>query len=65
MTAKPPAIAVLVTSTDLFVGKTFVACGLARALKERGYSVGVMKPIELGWDSKTDGEWRWRWGGKD
>lgn len=57
MPDKHPAAAVLVTSTDLFVGKTFVAAGLARALRERGYSVGVMKPIELGWSVKTDGEW--------
>jgi dethiobiotin synthetase len=57
MPEKNPAVAVLITSTDLFVGKTFVACGLARALTERGYSVGVMKPIELGWSTETDGEW--------
>jgi len=57
MSEKSPAVAVLVTSTDLFVGKTFVASGLARALSDRGYSVGVMKPVELGWDTKIDGEW--------
>ena len=57
MSANPSAVAVLITSTDLFVGKTFVATGLARALRQRGYSVGVMKPIELGWDTRTDGEW--------
>lgn len=57
MSGNKSAVAVLVTSTDLFVGKTFVATGLARALRDRGYSVGVMKPIELGWDSKVDGEW--------
>jgi dethiobiotin synthetase len=56
MTDKPAA-AILVTSTDLFVGKTFVASGLARALRQRGYSVGVMKPIELGWSVKQDGIW--------
>jgi len=57
MPEKKPAVAVLITSTDLFVGKTFVASGLARALTERGYSVGVMKPIELGWSRAIDGEW--------
>lgn len=57
MSEKKPAVAVLVTSTDMFVGKTFVATGLARALKERGYSVGVMKPVEIGWSTKDDGEW--------
>ncbi|RKZ16468.1 dethiobiotin synthase [bacterium] len=57
MSGKKPAVAVLITSTDLFVGKTYVATGLARALRQRGYSVGVMKPIEIGWSSATDGEW--------
>ena len=57
MTGNPSAVAVLITSTDLFVGKTFVASGLARALRDRGYSVGVMKPIELGWSTETDGQW--------
>jgi dethiobiotin synthetase len=57
MSGNPSAVAVLVTSTDLFVGKTFVASGLARSLRERGYSVGVMKPIELGWSQEIDGEW--------
>lgn len=37
-----------VTGTDTGVGKTRVACGLARALRERGYGVGVMKPAETG-----------------
>ncbi len=35
-----------VTGTDTGVGKTVVACALARAL--RGHGVGVMKPIETG-----------------
>jgi dethiobiotin synthetase len=37
-----------VTGTDTGVGKTRVACGLARALRERGHDVGVMKPAETG-----------------
>ena len=36
------------TGTDTGVGKTLVACALARALRERGIDVGVMKPIETG-----------------
>lgn len=37
-----------VTGTDTGVGKTHVACGLARALAARGVSVGVLKPVETG-----------------
>jgi dethiobiotin synthetase len=39
---------VLVTGTDTGVGKTFVACALAHALRARGRSVAVMKPVETG-----------------
>ncbi len=35
-----------VTGTDTGVGKTVVACGLARGLRELGHDVGVMKPCE-------------------
>jgi len=37
-----------VTGTDTGVGKTFVACALARGLRTAGIDVGVMKPIETG-----------------
>ncbi len=37
-----------VTGTDTGVGKTFVAAGLARCLKDRGISTGVLKPAETG-----------------
>lgn len=37
-----------VTGTDTDVGKTTVAAGLAGALKNRGCSVGVMKPVQSG-----------------
>jgi dethiobiotin synthetase len=37
-----------VTGTDTGVGKTVVACALARALRARGVDVGVMKPTETG-----------------
>ena len=47
---------VLVTGTDTGVGKTWVTCALARALREPGRSgtslhVGVMKPCETGVDT--------------
>ncbi len=37
-----------ITATDTGVGKTVVACGLARALVESGRPVGVFKPVETG-----------------
>jgi len=37
-----------VTGTDTGVGKTFVTTGLARLLSDRGFHVGVMKPVETG-----------------
>jgi len=37
-----------ITGTDTGVGKTFIACGLARAFREMKLSVGVMKPVETG-----------------
>ncbi len=40
--------AIFVTGTDTGVGKTFVACAAAAALRARGLRVGVMKPVETG-----------------
>jgi len=40
--------ALFVTGTDTGVGKTFVACALATALRTGGRRVGVMKPVETG-----------------
>lgn len=40
--------AFFITGTDTGVGKTFVAAGIARALKALGRDVGVMKPVETG-----------------
>ncbi|MFC4077591.1 dethiobiotin synthase [Salinithrix halophila] len=37
-----------ITATDTGVGKTWVTAGLALALRERGYSIGVMKPAQSG-----------------
>ncbi len=39
---------IFITGTDTGVGKTAIAAGLACALKKRGYSVGVMKPVQSG-----------------
>lgn len=47
---RPRRTGVLVTGTDTGVGKTRVACALARGLVARGLSVGVMKPCETGLD---------------
>ncbi len=47
--------AVLVTGTDTGVGKTWVACGLARALTDEGWIVAVRKPAESGCEL-VDGE---------
>ncbi len=44
----PPSSGLFITGTDTGVGKTFVAAALARALREQGVDVGVMKPIETG-----------------
>jgi dethiobiotin synthetase len=40
--------ALFVTGTDTGVGKTFVACALAHALRAHGRRVAVMKPVETG-----------------
>jgi len=39
---------ILVTGTDRAVGKTWVACALARALREAGKQVVAIKPVETG-----------------
>jgi dethiobiotin synthase len=38
----------LVTGTDIGVGKTWVGCALARALRQAGRSVVAIKPVETG-----------------
>jgi len=40
--------ALFITGTDTGVGKTFVACALATAFRQRGRRVAVMKPVETG-----------------
>jgi dethiobiotin synthetase len=39
---------VLITGTDNGVGKTWVGCALARALRDAGKSVVAIKPVETG-----------------
>ena len=39
---------IFITGTDTGVGKTFVACGLIKAMKEKGLNVCPMKPVESG-----------------
>jgi dethiobiotin synthetase len=39
---------VLITGTDVGVGKTWVACSLARALRDTGKPVVAIKPVETG-----------------
>lgn len=39
---------IFITGTDTGVGKTYVAAGLIRALKEKGLSVCPFKPVETG-----------------
>lgn len=39
---------IFITGTDTGVGKTLVAASLAAYLRDRGYRVGVMKPVETG-----------------
>jgi len=43
----------LVTGTDTGVGKTYVACGLVRALRARGRRVAVRKPAETGCERRN------------
>jgi len=37
-----------ITGTDTGAGKTYISCSIVRALKNRGFNVGVMKPISTG-----------------
>jgi len=41
-------VRLLITGTDIGVGKTWVTCALARALAEAGRSVVAIKPVETG-----------------
>ncbi|GAB4159197.1 MAG: dethiobiotin synthase [Planctomycetaceae bacterium] len=43
---KPPGL--LITGTDTNVGKTYLTCQLARALKSQSFRVGIYKPVCTG-----------------
>jgi dethiobiotin synthetase len=43
---------IFITGTDTGVGKTFIAAALAGYWRQRGYRVGVMKPVETGCPEK-------------
>ncbi|HET6631666.1 MAG TPA: dethiobiotin synthase [Rhodanobacteraceae bacterium] len=49
------AAGVFVAGTDTEVGKTFVACALLRALRERGLRASGMKPVASGSEPAPDG----------
>jgi dethiobiotin synthetase len=49
------ARSIFITGTDTGVGKTFVTCSLAALLRDLGYRIGVMKPVETGC-SQRDGQ---------
>jgi dethiobiotin synthetase len=42
--------AIFVTATGTDIGKTFVACGIIKALQARGRKVAALKPIMSGFD---------------
>ncbi|MGH7893064.1 MAG: dethiobiotin synthase [Candidatus Binatia bacterium] len=54
-----------ITGTDTGVGKTFVACALAHALRARGRRVGVLKPVETGVDGEPEDACRLRLAAND
>ena len=45
---RPPTV--LITGTDSRVGKTWIACALAGALRRGGRSIAAVKPVETGCD---------------
>ena len=52
--------ALFVTGTDTGVGKTFVACALATALRAQGRRVAVLKPVETGVEREPEDALRLR-----
>jgi dethiobiotin synthetase len=45
--------AMFVTATGTDIGKTFVACGMIRALRARGRAVDALKPIVTGFEAQA------------
>ena len=52
--------ALFITGTDTGVGKTFVGCALATALRARGRRVAVLKPVETGVEHEPEDALRLR-----
>ncbi|MBI4834106.1 MAG: dethiobiotin synthase [Planctomycetes bacterium] len=50
------SLSVFITGTDTGVGKTVVTTSLALALKQKGYDVGIMKPIASGAKQRAKGK---------
>ena len=48
-----------ITGTDTGVGKTFVACGIIRALRQDQHRVGAYKPACSGAERRADGRLEW------
>src|SRR5262245_44028642 len=53
MSGIPSRGVVFVTGTDTGVGKTWIGCGLVRALRKAGRTVAVRKPAESGCESRA------------
>ena len=51
----PKTKGLFVTGTDTGIGKTLVAGGIARILKDRGLTVGVFKPVASGCNYEAEG----------
>ena len=50
-----PPVGLFITGTDTDIGKTYVSCLIAKALRTHGYRVGVYKPVATG-GCCTDGK---------
>lgn len=67
----PKANGLFITGTDTGVGKTLVAGGIAKILRQAGYTVGVFKPVATGCKHhheglvSTDAEFLRYWSGCD
>lgn len=48
---------VFVTATDTGVGKTFIACAIARLWRARGWTVAPRKPVESGCSPRDGKPW--------
>ncbi|MGA6993280.1 MAG: dethiobiotin synthase [Candidatus Deferrimicrobiaceae bacterium] len=50
-----PRKAILITGTDTGAGKTYVSCLLGKAMREKGFAVRPLKPVESGCKPGADG----------